>query len=231
MLNISADECKNKVNAFLDAHAEHYTEREINYIKNNATLIARASKKNYGSSLLRQIYDYVGLIPDTENIYLGFIDLIEENFNLDRNIVEVAGGIVPSLATKISLRQKTGTITVYDPRVIVPASKPQNLILKRQSFCRDTQIPTAQMILGFMPCDAAIPTIESACLNGLDFMVALCEGGMRKGYEWIETDEEWISYVEHLAKRKMSPEMGTLETADLEKYDYQYPVIYNKRKK
>lgn len=231
MPNITAEECKRRVNEFLDAHSEFYTEREKTYIRNNAALIARPNKRNYGSSVLRQIYDTVGLIPDEENIYLGFVDLIESNFDIDRNIVEVAGGRIPSLATKIALRQKTGTITVYDPRVIIPTNHPQNLILKKEIFYRNTPIESAQMILGFMPCDAVIPTIESACANEIDFIVALCEGGMRRGYEWLETDDEWISYVEYIAKRGMkNKDMGTLEIASLEKYDYEYPVIYNKRK-
>lgn len=231
MLNITAEECKRRISEFLDAHKEYYTEREIAYIKNNAALLASSEKRNYGSSVLRQVYDQLGFIPKEENIYHGFIDLIESNFDIERNIVEVAGGIVPSLATKIALRQKTGTITVYDPRVIITTNKPQNLILKRQTFHRDVQLPDTQMIIGFMPCDAALPIVESACLNEIDFMVALCEGGLKRGYEWLETDEEWLGYVKFLATRGMRDKnMGTLETASLEKYNYEYPVIYNKRK-
>ena len=231
MLNITSEECKRRVSEFLDAHKEYYTERERAYIKNNATLLFRSEKTNYGSSVLRQVYDTLGFIPQDENIYHGFIDLIESNFNIDRNVVEVAGGIIPSLATKIALRQQTGTITVYDPRVIIPTNKPQNLILKRQTFHRDVQLPGAQMIIGFMPCDAALPIIESACLNEMDFMVALCEGGLKSGYEWLETDDEWLGYVRYLAEKGMrGKNMGTLETTDLKKYNYEYPVIYNKRK-
>lgn len=231
MPNISAEECKRRVNEFLDAHKECYTEREIAYIKNNAALLARDGKANYGSSILRQVYDSLGLIPKEENIYHGFIELIESHFDIDRNIVEVAGGIIPSLATKIALRQKTGTITVYDPRIIVPTQNPKNLILKRQSFHRDIQLPGAQMIIGFMPCEAALPIVESACLNEMDFMVALCEGGLKRGYEWLETDDEWLGYVKYLATKGMRKKnMGTLETTDLKKYNYEYPVIYNKRK-
>ena len=231
MPNISAEECKRQVNEFLDAHKEYYTEREIAYIRNNATLLTRGPKINYGSSVLRQVYDSLGLIPQEENIYHGFIDIIESQFDLDRNIVEVAGGIIPSLATKIALRQKSGTITVYDPRIITPTNYPQNLILKKQQFHRDIQLPGAQMIIGFMPCEAALPIIESACLNEMDFMVTLCEGGLKTGYEWLETDEEWIEYIKYLATKGMrGKNMGTLETTDLKKYNFEYPVIYNKRK-
>lgn len=231
MLDITPQECRQRIEEFLIEHSEGYTEKEKHYIMNNAALITRPGKKNYGSSILRQIYDAIGLIPDNENIYLGFIELIEKHFSLDGDIVEIAGGIIPSLATKIALRQKTGTITVYDPRVIVPTNQPTNLILKRQRFSKDTPISSPDILLGFMPCDAAIPIIESACHNNIDFMIALCEGGIRKGYEWLETDDEWLSYVKHLASRGISKKkMGSLEVESLEKFDYHYPVIYNKRK-
>lgn len=231
MLNITTSECYRRISEFLDAHIDYYTEKEINYIRKNATSLLRKSGTIYISDILRQIYTEVGLIPEQENMYDGFVNLLENNFDINRNIVEVAGGIIPCLAKRLSLRQNAGTITVYDPRVIVPTNSPSNLILKRQEFTRDTQIPTAQMIIGFMPCDATIPAIESACSNELDFMLALCEGGARRGYEWLETEDEWLGFIQYIAKKGVkNKNMGTLEVSSLEQYGYPYPVIYNKRK-
>ena len=231
MLDITADECKRRVNEFLDAHIENYTEREIKYIRNNAALLAKHEKNNYGSSILRQIFDSVGLIPDNENIYYGFIELIENNFDINKNIVEAAGGIIPSLATKIALRQKTGTITVYDPRIITQLETPSNLILKRQTFTKYTPIQPNSLIIGFMPCDATIPIIESAVLNNIDFMIALCEGGARTGYEWLENDDEWIEYMKYIARRGLERQPDKkLGILSLEQYGDPYPIIYSKKK-
>lgn len=231
MPQITDEECRRLVNEFLEAHIENYTEREATYIRRNAVIINKKSINTYIGDVLRQIYDEVGIIPETSNMYSRFVNILEENFDIDRDIVEVAGGIIPTLAKKISLRQKNGTITVYDPRLIELKECPANLVIKRQMFSSHTQIPHAQMIIGFMPCDATIPIINSACLNNIDFAIALCEGGARQGYEWLETEEEWLGYVTHLARRGIERNnMGTLESASLEEYGNPYPIIYNKRR-
>lgn len=231
MSQITAEECQGRVNAFLNAHLNDYTEREIKYIKNNAAVLPSGIKNPHFSSILTQIHDEVGLFTKEKSIYSDFLNLLEDHFDINRNIIEVGSGPIPTLAKKIALHQKTGTITVYDPRLIVPALKPDNLIIKREVFRKETEIQNAQMIIGFMPCDATIAIIESATLNQLDFMVALCEGGSRRGYGWLETDEEWTGYIEYLAERNMkSTAMGTLEKTKLYN-DSPYPVIYNKRRK
>ena len=86
------------------------------------------------------------------------------------------------------------------------------------------------MIIGFMPCEATNTIIEVACENNLDFMIALCEGGTRPGYEWLETDDEWISHVKANAiKGLKNSDLGTLGIAFLTQYNDPYPVIYNKK--
>lgn len=231
MSQITIEECKRRVNAFLDAHLDDYTEREIKYIRSNSTTLLEKVKDPHALSILAQIYDEVGITPKRENLYPEFLGLLEENFDINRNIVEVGSGPIPLLARQISLRQKSGTITVYDPRLIIPTNKQEELVLKKEVFRKETLIPNAEMLIGFMPCDATIPIIESACLHELDFMVALCEGGSRSGYEWLETDDEWIGYIEYMAKKNIkNTTMGTLEITKLDDAS-PYPVIYNKRKK
>lgn len=232
MPKLPEKEYRRRIEEFLEAHKDAYTEREYDFIKRSADWGLHARNGFYITDIVRQVYAEVGLLSEEQNIYNGFISLLEENFALDRNIVEVAGGIIPSLAKGIALKQKTGTITVYDPRVMTNISKPDNLVLKRQQFNKNTQIPGANMIIGFMPCDATMDIVDSACKNNVDFMIALCEGGNRPGYEYLEDDEEWIGNVRYNAERGMEgTDMGTLETADLKKYGSPYPVIYNKRKK
>ena len=88
------------------------------------------------------------------------------------------------------------------------------------------------MIIGFMPCEATNLLIETACANNVDFMIALCEGGTREGYGWLEEDDEWIGFVKYCASRGLEDaDLGTLEESSLEQYENPYPVIYNKRRK
>lgn len=226
---IPKEEYERRVQKFVEAHKENYTRREQDFIKNNA---AWGIDRPFASDILRQIYDELGILPEEKNMYEGFLKLLIENFDINRHIIEVGGGIVPSLSKKISLRQKSGTITVYDPRVIQNISKADNLIIKKEKFGRNTPVGNTSMIIAFMPCDATNTIIDYAIYHDLDFMIGLCEGGMRPGYEWLEDDDEWIAHVKYNAEKGLARlNTGTLQEASLAQYDNPYPVIYNKRKK
>lgn len=233
MSTINEEEYKRRINEFLEVHKDAYTDKERDFIRKNAEWTVHSSNAFYVSSILRQVLAETNLLEEHKNMYKGFLKILEEQFDINRNIVEVAGGIFPSLAKMIALKQETGTITVYDPRIVVPDHCPKNLIVTRKSFTTKTKIPEdTQMLIAFMPCDATMDIIESACKNNMDFMISLCEGGERKGYGYLETDDEWIGMAKYIAERGMEgTDMGTLETASLEEYGNPYPIIYNKRKK
>lgn len=229
MPQISKEEYIRRALKFVEAHKSSYTERELEYIKKNCEW---GIDRPFVSDLLRQIYDEAGKTDIDTNIYEGFLKLLEEHFDINRDIIEVGGGINPSLAKKIALRQKSGTITVYDPRLMTDIDHPDNLILKKEKFERTTPIGNTQMIIGFMPCDAIGALIDVACQNKVDFMVALCEGGMREEYGWLEEDDEWIGFIKYIAARGIEKgNLGTLGVASMEKYQNPYPVIYNKKRK
>lgn len=230
MPNISKNEYIQRVRNFVEAHKSSYTDLEYNYLISSARWAL--DKPFLMDDIIRQVFEEVGSLPKELNMYEGFLELLEENFDINTDIIEVGGGIVPSLSKKIALRQKSGTITVYDPRLMTDFNHPSNLVLKKENFKNDTPIGKAKLIIGFMPCEATNILIQSACKNKVDFMLALCEGGSRPGYEWLEYDDEWIAHMKHNAIDGMEgTNMGTLEVASLEQYGNPYPVIYNKRKK
>lgn len=229
MPQITKEEYLRRALSFVEAHKDSYTPRERDYIAKN---FLWSLDKPYSSDVLRQLYDELGAKDPKANMYEGFLRIMEENFDINTDIIEVGGGILPSLAKKIALRQKSGTVTVYDPRLITNIDKPDNLILKKEKFGKDTPIGSAKLIIGFMPCEAAPLLVNSACDNQTDFMVALCEGGMREGYGWLEEDDEWIGFIKYCAERGIEDNgLGTLGEHSLEEYNNPYPVIYNKRKK
>ena len=229
MPKISQEEYIRRALKFLEAHKDSYTEREYDYIKRN---ISWGIDKPFISDLMRQVCDEIGKTDLSENMYEAFARMLESNFDINTDIIEIGGGIIPSLAKKIALRQKSGTITVYDPRLMTDIKHPENMILKKEMFNKDTPIGEAKMIIGFMPCDATTLLIETACAHGVDFMVALCEGGMREGYGWLEEDDEWIGFVKYCASRGIEDQnLGELREESLSEYNNPYPVIYNKRKK
>lgn len=229
MPKITKEEYEHRVQNFLEAHKDKYIPREIEFIKRNASW---GYSTPYVSDIMRQIYDETGLLEDDKNMYEGFVKLLEENFDINRDIIEVGGGMIPSLAKRLALRQKSGTVTVYDPRLIEEIPKTDNLILKKEMFDKDTPIGNSTLIIGFMPCDATNIIVDVACKNNMDFMIGLCEGGSRKGYEWVEDEDEWIGHVKYNAKKGMrETDMGSLGEIFMPKYQNPYPIIYNKRRK
>lgn len=229
MPQITNEEYIRRALKFLEAHKDSYMNREYDYIQRN---IRWGVERPYTSDLLRQLYDEAGIEEEDKNMYEGFISLLQKNFSLDTHIIEIGGGIIPSLAKKIALRQKTGTVTVYDPRLITNIDHPDNLILKKEEFTKETPLGDATLIIGFMPCDATGLLVDVATKNKKDFMVALCEGGMREQYGWLEDDDEWIGFIKYCAARGIEDNaLGTLGEYSMEKYNNPYPVIYNKRKK
>ena len=98
-------------------------------------------KKPYEYDGIREIYDYFGWIPEDENIYNGFCEFLDSKFGLDgKNIVEVGGGHLPQLAKKISAKQKTGKITVYDSALSIYEKESPRFILKRECFSKNTNL-------------------------------------------------------------------------------------------
>ena len=227
MLNTKNEQLAAKAIEFIEKYKDHYTQWELDFLLKN-TLNMNDPRI---PDVLRQISVEVEALEEKNNMYKKFINVLEENFEIDRDILEIGGGVVPSLSKLISLKQNHGTITVYDPRLILSVPHKENVILKKEKFQLNSSIGTARMIIGFMPCDATNLIVDVACQNNLDFMIALCEGGSRKGYEWIEEDDEWIEHVKYKASREIEyRDMGTLATVSLEEYGNPYPIIYNKKR-
>lgn len=217
------------VEEFLAKYKDGYEPREIDYIRRNWQ---SCLKSKYTMDLLRQIYAELGFLSDDENIYKAFIKILEENFSIDRDIIEVGGGRFPSLAKMIALKQKTGTITVYDPRLVTTVSPLPNMKLKKETFTKKTPVTKDQMVIAFMPCEATEPAILAAGENGADFLIALCEGGPHGDeFDYFESIDEWLGsmiYTARIMARKH--DLGEIEITDLKEYNDPYPVIYNKRR-
>lgn len=227
--NISKQEMYIKIKEFLTLHSKDYTEEEQSFILKNTEW---GMKCNFVPDILRQIYDHLELIETKDNIYQGFTELIKENFGLNKNIVEVGGGRIHCLGNHIALQQESGTITIYDPKLLTTNSELQNLILKKEKFTKASYLKDAQLIIGFMPCSATELLIKTACENNIDFIVALCDGNSEKSDLYFDYEEEWQAGIIYDAKKQIEKYgLGTLEFASLEQYDDPYPVIYNKRKK
>ena len=227
------EECEQAVLDYIEKHYCDYTEHERNYIKRNLSYLEK-NKRTLNirtPHFLRQIYDELGIIPDNENMYHGFVKLLEEKMDINRDVIEVASGIIPNVTRRVALRQKSGSITSYDPRLTVQTAMLPNMTIKREYFTSKTKVKPNSLLFGFMPCEATIDIIESAAINNADFMIGLCEGGSRKKNYWLEYEDEWLGFVNSYANTKFRKRDDvTIETASLSDYGDPYPVIYTKHK-
>ncbi len=184
--------------------------------------------------VVREIYDMLDLIKPEKNIFLGFIDLIKENFDIDSNIVEVGGGIFPTLGKRIALSQNTGSVTVYDPRLYTTIPISNNLKLVDKKFDNHISISGTDLIVGLQPYGATEEIIKTACLNGTNFMIALGKAEESFGGGWYVDDiqqQTWENRIIKIAKQRLGESgMGSLEITNLSKYGSNYPVIYNKKR-
>lgn len=184
--------------------------------------------------IVREIYDMFDLIKPEKNIFLGFIDLIKEHFDINANIIEVGGGIFPTLGKRIALSQHIGNVVVYDPRLYTTISNINNLKLVDKKFDNHVCIGDTNLIIGLQPYGATEEIIKTACLNRADFMIALGKAEESFGGGWYVDDiqqQTWENRIIRIAKQRLSEsDMGSLEITDLSKYGSNYPVIYNKRR-
>lgn len=226
----STSDTYQKVLQFLKQYPKLFSEFE-------RTLILDYAKKgvvrgDFLPDLMREIYDELGLIPDDENVFSGFFDLLQKKFPLEeRQVVEVGGGVIPCMGKRISLMQKSGCITVYDPLLSLYEKGNERMKLVRRSFTPSTDVSGVDLIFGFMPCEATEVIIDVATSKEIDFMVALCEGGPHGDeYDYYESDDEWINSMIYFARQQVDAHrMGQLKVKYLSKYNDPYPIIYNQK--
>ncbi len=210
---------------FINKYSKYYDEFELLYLKD----VDLSAPQENMPDILRQILTELELIKDEDNAYLQFTNLIEKTFGLEKNIVEIGGGIIPSLSKIIALKQKKGTITVYDPRLI-KEGKFNNLILKKDKFTVKTNVSNVSLFIGFMPKNATELIINKACMENKDFIITLCGDGLSDEDSYYEDNEEFLHSMIHTAKNKVAKSnLGRLEYTYLKSLNHLHPVIYNKR--
>ena len=220
---------KQAIRRYLSQYPDLFTEYEKEYI---LSCLDIERFDDLLPDVVREIYDELGFLKKEDNIYIGFIDLLNHEFDYcNQNILEVAGGIIPRLGKRISANQVKGKITIFDPRLSPYEKSTDSFRLMREAFSIHTDIQDANLLIGLMPCEATEDIICSACKNKVDFMIALCEGGMHGDeYDYFEDEEEWLHSIICSARNSVrKSDLGKLQIQYLKKYHDPYPVIYNKR--
>lgn len=185
----------------------------------------------YVVELAREVLDELGFIPCEHNIYEKFSNVVASVHGLDnKNIIEIGGGRFPRLAKRIRLKQKKGSITVYDPNLHEEFDS-ERFKLRKKRANSYTDVNNCDLIIGLMPCKGAEILLDLALKNKKDFVLWLCEGGPHGDeFDFFEDDEEWRNYMIDRAKSGVEAnDMGKLKIKMISEFSDKYPIIYNER--
>lgn len=147
---------------------------------------------------------------DNKDPYLQTVKEIENEFGLDKNIIEVGCGMFPSLSRLIAQRQKEigkGTITAYDPKLVTKTM--EGVTLVKQNFTLSTPIPQNTLIIGRKPCQVTETMLRSAAKNKAELFIKLCDCNhipehLRSSYSG-NCNTTWINYLNEILENIIQP--------------------------
>lgn len=211
---INCKELRKRIEAFLSIYGDEYdrsiTDEEAEYIEMSLSSYILAHYKeayydfNNGETIFSQIFSAIDALPKDKNPYFQMANKIEEEYGLDRDIVEVGGGRYPALAREIHKRQAKlhkGSITVYDPSLVV--LQLEGIHLVKTPFNNATPLLKTDLVVGQKPCFATESIIRVANKNSVPFYIELCscDHTPRKPiYPTIPYKNKWQWYVEKVTK-------------------------------
>ena len=142
---------------FLLKYESLYEERMINYIKEHFW----DSMDEVVPDVLMQLYSEFGILKN--NLYLEHLNKLKEKFDITGNILDIGSGVIPAfgnLVAKEQLKIGSGTITLYDPMIILDKTKYPNMRLVKKEFTLNTDVHDFNLITGILPCGATEDIIE-----------------------------------------------------------------------
>jgi hypothetical protein len=189
-------------------------------------------------SYINQFYKEYNLLKEGCDPYKAFSDIISYAHPdlKDKTVLELGGGMVPQLGRELAKNAKH--VMVVD-RNIVSRNNPDNLeaINCRVESYKD--LPSADVIVGLLPCESTQHVIDYAIANKKDFLIAFCgclnnlniSSDMHKKiyrpsiqYNMVEKYEKYTM----VRIEEEAPELGNIVVYDS---PYQFPndIIGNKR--
>ena len=222
----------NMFKKYLKEYGQNYSDTSREFMQEN---FLKLTEPGETPDILFQLYCKFGMIPEEQNIYMGFAKMIGEKYGWDNRILEVGGGYYPIFSKYVDDEQQrigSGTITVMDPMLVT--DKLGKVKLQKQEFSRDMEVSDFELLIGICPCEATKEIISSALFNKKEFFIAMCgcthfdyyEMPYFYGYDFAY--RMWVEDVYGLAKEQ---EDDGFEVTKQFVDNFPYPIISSKRKK
>lgn len=222
---------KSKFLKYMERYKEKYTDIEKEYIYKNFN---RFLYDNAGPDILMQIYSELDITHIDGDFYDEHLNKVKSIFGLDKNILEVASGYMPSFANKIAKYQQKigkGTITLYEPLLIIDKPKYPNMKLHREEFKESTPIKDYDLLIGILTCEATTPLLEAALDNDKDFYVAMCGCAHENIFGQLMPPSIYHDITINMVENRLRKKGQELVVEHLpEEFEITYPILHNRRK-
>lgn len=224
MKNLSLQEKIEKIEEYLGLYGDTIKEKKL--------ALMRKLVGDENDSCYTQAWDALSLLQDAENPYLGFRDVIEKNFGLDIDILEIGGGVYPSLSYSINSRQieiGKGSITVYDP-LLSKRLVSNGVILERKSFTADVDVSKFDLIISKEPCLATYAMLDAGGRTDKSMVLSPCKcyDLLPEDYYWSDLPT-WYSFVYGRMGCSRSFDFKVMTRYLDEEYNYDNPIYIRKK--
>ena len=221
----------NLITKYLKEHDDFFTYNEKERIK--VALCNFSSGYNLYDYLCLQICDELGLLPDDQNPYKVFSEVLNEEFNIEnKRIKEIGGGKLLRIGKRISNIQDMGTITIYDTNLLIKDGCYPNLRILKKKFKDSIDANSADVLIGMLAYTSAGVVVKSAIEKNIDFMIALFD--KQNPYLFCEGNESNFNqleeFVDNTSQAVANSGLGKLKIKRFKEIGEQYPIIYNDRR-
>ncbi len=226
-----------KFEDFLEQYAKYYSKDIVSVIKDR---FWHDQDELVTLDVLMQIYQEIGIYDGRASYYNYHLKMIEELFNINSNIAEIGAGFFPSFANMMARSQfqtKQGTITIFDPELVITTPKYKNMKLHKEEFNFQMDVSNYDLLVGLLPCGATEDIIKAAIMNNKDFYISMCgcnhsnnlfygmfNFGMYNTYQ-----QQMIELANDLMS-EYNPNKEVVTCYMPELYNVPYPIIYSKHK-
>lgn len=158
----------------IEKYGHMYSKFVLDYIKEHFETDLELVD-DYHNSTMNQIYAYLKMIPDNRNIYKTLFNIVKEKIGVDKNILNIGGGYIPMLSKYIDEEQqriRKGTITVYDPKLILSEFGKIKLYREELAYYDDC-FSKYDVFIGSFICDATELVIRKS--KDKELLLTFCD--------------------------------------------------------